>query len=119
MGIGQGAGQFGMGALEIPLGVGSGGSGVFLVGNTLGILPGQTSSGGYDAYIRKYDTSGNEIWTLQFGRPSDDRATGVAANSSGVYLSGNSFAMDFAAKIGFGPGVFARRVVNNARLSPS
>ncbi len=111
--------QFGTGASDIPYGAGSDGNGVFLVGNTLGILPGQTSAGGYDAYIRKYDTDGNEIWTLQFGRVSDDRATGVAANSSGVYMSGNSFAMDFAAKIGFGPVVFDGGVVNNASFAPS
>src|SRR5258708_39884864 len=118
MGIGQGAGQFGMGALEIPLGVGSGGSGVFLVGNTLGILPGQTSSGNYDSYIRKYDTSGNEIWTLQFGTTSSDRANGVAANSSGVYIAGNTLDKNFAAKIGFGPVVFDGGVVNNASFTP-
>jgi uncharacterized protein (TIGR03437 family) len=111
--------QFGTGASDIPYGAGSDGNGVFLVGNTLGILPGQTSAGGYDAYIRKYDTSGNEIWTLQFGRTGDDRATGVAANSSGVYISGNSFGMDFAAKIGFGPVVFDGGVVNNASFAPS
>ncbi len=111
--------QFGTGASDIPYGAGSDGNGVFLVGNTLGILPGQTSAGGYDAYIRKYDPSGNDLWTLQFGRVSDDRATGVAADSSGVYMSGNSFAMDFAAKIGFGPAVFDGGVVNNASFAPS
>ena len=111
--------QFGTGASDIPYGAGSDGNGVFLVGNTLGILPGQTSSGGYDAYIRKYDPSGNDLWTLQFGRVSDDRATGVAANSSGVYLSGNTFGMNFAAKIGFGPAVFDGGVVNNASFAPS
>ena len=111
--------QFGTGASDIPYGAGSDGNGVFLVGNTLGILPGQTSAGGYDAYIRKYDPSGNDLWTLQFGRVSDDRATGVAANSSGVYLSGNTFGMDFAAKIGFGPAVFDGGVVNNASFAPS
>jgi uncharacterized protein (TIGR03437 family) len=111
--------QFGTGASDIPYGAGSDGNGVFLVGNTLGILPGETSAGGYDAYIRKYDPSGNDLWTLQFGRTSDDRATGVAANSSGVYLSGNTFGMDFAAKIGFGPVVFDGGVVNNASFAPS
>jgi uncharacterized protein (TIGR03437 family) len=111
--------QFGTGASDIPYGAGSDGNGVYLVGNTLGILPGQTSSGGYDAYIRKYDPSGNDLWTLQFGRVSDDRATGVAANSSGVYISGNTFGMDFAAKIGFGPVLFDGGVVNNASFAPS
>jgi uncharacterized protein (TIGR03437 family) len=111
--------QFGTGVSDIPYGAGSDGSGVYLVGTTFGILPGQTSSGNYDSYIRKYDTGGNEIWTLQFGTKSSDRANGVAANSSGVYIAGNTADMNFAAKIGFGPVVFDGGVVNNASFAPS
>lgn len=111
--------QFGTGVSDIPYGAGSDGNGVYLVGTTFGILPGQTSAGNYDSYIRKYDPSGNEIWTLQFGTKSSDRANGVAANSSGVYISGNGFGMNFAAKIGFGPVVFDGGVVNNASFAPS
>jgi uncharacterized protein (TIGR03437 family) len=111
--------QFGTGVSDIPYGAGSDGSGVYLVGTTFGILPGQTSSGNYDSYIRKYDTSGNEIWTLQFGSKASDRANGVAANSSGVYIAGNTLDQNFAAKIGFGPVVFDGGVVNNASFAPS
>ncbi len=111
--------QFGTGTADIPYGAGSDGNGVYLVGSTHGILPGQTNFGGYDAYIRKYDPNGNDLWTPQFGSKSDDRATGVAANSSGVYISGNTADMDFAAKIGFGPVVFDGGVVNNASFAPS
>ncbi len=111
--------QFGTGVSDIPYGAGSDGSGVYLVGTTFGILPGQTSSGDYDSYVRKYDAGGNEIWTLQFGSTSDDRANGVAANSSGVYIAGNGFAMNYAAKIGFAPVVFDGGVVNNASFAPS
>ena len=111
--------QFGTGVSDIPYGAGSDGNGAYLVGTTFGILPGQTSSGNYDSYIRKYDSGGNEIWTLQFGTKSSDRANGVAANSSGVYIAGNTADMNFAAKIGFGPVVFDGGVVNNASFAPS
>src|SRR5256885_16365852 len=39
-------------------------------------LPGQASAGGGDAYVRKYDAAGNELWTRQFGTTADDRAFG-------------------------------------------
>ncbi len=111
--------QFGTGASDIPYGAGSDGSGVYLAGATQGILPGQTSAGGYDSYIRKYDANGNEIWTLQFGSKADDRANGVAANSSGAYIAGNTIGMNYAAKIGLGPVLFDGGVVNNASFAPS
>jgi uncharacterized protein (TIGR03437 family) len=111
--------QFGTGVSDIPYGAGSDGSGVYLVGTTFGILPGQTSAGNYDSYIRRYDTNGNEIWTVQFGTTSSDRANGVAANSSGVYIAGNTLDKNYAAKIGFGPVVFDGGVVNNASFTPS
>ena len=46
------------------------------VGNTplvrLQRLPGQTSAGGRDTYLRKYDANGNEFWTRQFGTAGMD-----------------------------------------------
>ena len=44
-------------------------SGVYVAGGTDGALPGQTSLGGTDAFVRKYDHQGNELWTQQFGSP--------------------------------------------------
>jgi hypothetical protein len=59
---------------------------VLVVGFTDGVLPGQTASGSGDAFIRKYDSAGNELWTRQFGSSSDDSAEGVAVDSSGSAL---------------------------------
>lgn len=59
-------------------------SGVYVAGWSEGVLPGQASAG---AYIRKYDTSGNEVWTRQFG-PALSQAHGVAIGTSGVYVVG-------------------------------
>jgi len=54
-----------------------------------GALPGQTSSGWDDVFVRKYDSLGNELWTRQFGSSADDHALGVAVDTSGnVYVAG-------------------------------
>jgi len=63
-------------------------TGVYIVGYTRGTLPGQVSAGMTDAYVRKYDGTGSELWTRQFGSPDQDEASGVAADSSGVYVVG-------------------------------
>lgn len=53
-------------------------------------MPGQNSIGNWDAYVRKYDTSGTEIWTHQFGSDAADFAYAVAANGDGVYIVGHT-----------------------------
>ncbi len=72
-------------------GVGMDSTGIYVVGSTRGTLPGQTSLGDDDAFIRKYDLNGNVLWTRQFGTSAFDSATGVAVNATGVYISGTSY----------------------------
>jgi uncharacterized protein (TIGR03437 family) len=68
------------------LGVALDASGVYMAGYADGTLPGQKASGaGEDIFVRKYDLNGNEMWTRQFG---SGRATSIAVNSSGVYITG-------------------------------
>jgi hypothetical protein len=63
--------------------------GVYVVGNTDGEFPGQTREGDQDAFIRKYNSDGDEEWTRQFGTSETDFALGVSADSSGsVYVVG-------------------------------
>jgi len=52
------------------------------------VLPGQEGRGLSDVFLRKYDSAGNEVWTRQFGSESRDLARSVAADSTGVYVSG-------------------------------
>ncbi len=66
-------------------------SGLYVVGTTSGALSGQTSAGSYDAFVRKYDASGNDVWTRQFGSASDDYAQGIVVNASGVYAVGYTY----------------------------
>jgi hypothetical protein len=81
--------QFGTAAYDYGWGIAVDTSGVYVVGEVdAGALPGQTSSGGIDAFIRKYDLDGNELWTRQFGSAGDDVAYAVLADTSGVYVTG-------------------------------
>jgi|GEM_PF-260838 len=51
--------------------------------------PVQPSSGGsFDAFIAKISNTGTKVYASYFGGSGDDRASGVAVNSSGVYLTG-------------------------------
>ena len=63
-------------------------TGVYIGGTTDGTLPGQTSAGNDDAFVRKYSPSGDLMWTRQFGTAADDLLSGVAVHSSGVYVVG-------------------------------
>lgn len=57
------------------------GGNLYVAGVTNGALPGQTHVGYTDAFLRKYDAAGNELWTRQFG--ADHPFT---VNSAGGYL---------------------------------
>ena len=63
-------------------------SGAYVAGDVGGALPGQTSAGGADAYVQKYKSDGTLLWTRQFGTTSDDVATALATDASGVYVGG-------------------------------
>lgn len=64
------------------------GGNVYIVGTTWGDLAGQTGSQ-EDAFIRKYDTAGNVVWTRQFGTTAPDRALAVTSDHFGnLFISG-------------------------------
>src|SRR5277367_3019675 len=68
-------------------------SGIYVAGflGAIGTLPGQTGSGsGPDSFVRKYDTSGNELWTRQFGTGKPAFAFGMTAGGGGVYVVGQA-----------------------------
>jgi len=83
--------QFGSAPYAVASGVTADASGVFVAGATEGALPGQTNAGNLDAYVRKYDANGNELWTRQFGTDGNDFAFGVAVDASGVFVAGQTF----------------------------
>lgn len=84
--------QFGSEEVEYAFGVAVDAAGnVYVVGLTNGTLPGQTNAGSVDAFVRKYDAVGNEVWTRQFGSSALDFAQGVAVDTAGnVYVAGRT-----------------------------
>lgn len=66
-------------------------SNVYVTGGTLGDLEGNINAGHYDMFLTKYDSSGNKLWTRQFGSPQTDYGTGVAVDSANyVYVVGGT-----------------------------
>jgi hypothetical protein len=60
----------------------------YISGYTEGDLGG-TNAGGQDAFLTKFDSSGNELWRQQIGTASDDYSRSVAVDASGnAYISG-------------------------------
>jgi hypothetical protein len=64
---------------------------VYVAGITYGDLPGKASIGGSDVFLVQYDTSGNLIWTRQFGSEANDSAYSICCDDSGIYLAGTTY----------------------------
>ena len=48
--------------------------------------------GELDAFVRKYDGNGKEIWTRQFGTEYDDYVIGVSVDGAGnIYVVGRTY----------------------------
>jgi uncharacterized lipoprotein YmbA len=65
-----------------------GAGGLYVGGSTHGSLGG-SSAGGDEAWLARYDSTGNQLWIRQLGTSTDERVYGAAADGSGgVYVSG-------------------------------
>src|SRR5438876_55762 len=82
--------QFGTAGFDRAQGVAADATGnVYVAGDINATFAGQTAAGNDDAFLRKYDPDGTELWTQQFGTASDDFAFGVAVDTAGsVYIAG-------------------------------
>lgn len=65
-------------------------TGIYVAGSIGTAFPRQSSSGDGDAYVRKYDPAGNELWTRQFGTASADSVLNVVVGSGGIYVVGRT-----------------------------
>ena len=88
--------QFGSPVLDYGWGISADGLGaVYVTGITYGDIAG-SNSGGEDAYLAKYDATGTQIWSRQFG-PA--RGNVVSADGvGGVYVAGDDAEGGFVAK---------------------
>ena len=64
------------------------GTGVYASGFVFGGLPGATSLGLADGYIRKIDHSGNVLWTRRVGTTRYDDSAGIVTDEDGLYITG-------------------------------
>ena len=80
--------QFGTVDNEQGFGIAVDTSGVYVTGTTAGNFAAPPQ--GRDGFLRKYTQDGTIVWTRQFGSSTTDDFTGVAVNSSGVYVSGGT-----------------------------
>src|SRR5438552_2202935 len=65
---------------------------LYVAGQTSGELPGQKAAGMIDAFVRRLDPAGHEVWTRQFGSPERDEPKGMALDDTGnVYVVGQTF----------------------------
>lgn len=61
----------------------------YITGYTQGDLAGTGNIGGFDGFIAKYDTSGNQLWVKQFGTPLREMIHGIAVDADGnSYVTG-------------------------------
>ncbi|MBY5310190.1 hemolysin [Aphanizomenon flos-aquae CCAP 1446/1C] len=81
--------QFGTKDYEFPKGIDSDSQGnVYITGWTLGNLGGK-NAGSEDAWITKYDSNGNSLWTRQFGTNGNDAALDMKIDLNGnIFLVG-------------------------------
>ena len=79
--------QFGTSASDVALAISTDSSGVYVAGYTEGDLEG-SNAGFTDAFVRKYNASGDVVWTRQFGTSEHDYAASISVDSSGVYVAG-------------------------------
>ena len=62
---------------------------IYVTGGTYGALDGNTSSGGLDIFLTKWNTDGTKVWTKQWGTATYDYGISVAVDASGaIYVAG-------------------------------
>ena len=63
---------------------------LYITGTTNGVL-GVSSSGGYDAFIAKYDNDGGQVWLKQFGTSDSDGVYSIVIDGNGnLYVTGTT-----------------------------
>jgi len=82
--------QFGTEEDDEPGAIAADSSGVIVVGTTTGALRGTNAPDDPDAIVRRYDRSGNVVFTKQFGTAAGDSATAVSIDAAGFTVGGGT-----------------------------
>ena len=83
--------QFGTRRYDLAYAAASDGKGgTYVAGFTNYFLPGQEYHHRYDAFLRRYDADGDDLWTRQFGTNGIDQALAISVVDSEVYVSGST-----------------------------
>ncbi|MBU1509378.1 SBBP repeat-containing protein [Myxococcota bacterium] len=62
---------------------------VYVTGRTNGALDGEVNQGDFDAFLTRFNTDGNTVWTRLWGSIDDERGHGVTTDASGfIYITG-------------------------------
>jgi len=85
--------QLGTSSIDLALGVTIDSSdNIYVTGETYGGLDNNTSSGGSDLFLVKYNSSGTKQWTQQLGTSSSDSGREVTVDSSdNIYVTGTTY----------------------------
>lgn len=85
---------------------------IYISGYTQGSI-GASNAGGDDAYVRKYDSSGNVQWTHQLGTASNDYGLAIEVDTSGnVFVAGRTGGQLGASNFG-GGDAYVRKLDTN------
>ena len=91
-GVKQWTRQLGTSSIDYANGITSDSSGnLYVTGSTVGGLDGNSTAGGWDFFVVKYNSSGVKQWTQQLGTSTHDAGKGITSDTSGsVYVTGNT-----------------------------
>lgn len=85
----QGPIQVGTGSFDEAFAIRFASDAIYVAGITSGTLSGQTSAGGSDAFLAKFDLAGRLMWIRQFGTSATDSIRALAVGSAGMlYVAG-------------------------------
>jgi len=92
--------QFGTNGRDQAFAIAVDGRNVYVAGSTDGRFPRQRHAGGLDAFVARYDASGDRRSLVQFGTPRDDQVNGLATSGDAVFASGTTEGSLFGAERG-------------------